>query len=69
MSTTANSLAFSAAEAAFPDSLPSLSHEPTELSKGEATGELGMDDGADLGGHGLLSRPALPQGRRSLFRR
>jgi hypothetical protein len=65
MSTTANSLASIAAEAASPDTLPSLSRDSTAL----ANGELGMDDGADLGGHGLLSRPALPQGRRSLFRR
>ena len=69
MSTTANSLASSAAEAASPDILPSPSHDPTALAKGEATAELGMDDSADLGGQGLLSRPALPQGRRSLFRR
>jgi hypothetical protein len=69
MSTTANSLASIAAEAASPDTLPSLSRDSTALANGEANGELGMDDGADLGGHGLLSRPALPQGRRSLFRR
>lgn len=69
MSTTANSLAFNTAEAATPDSLPILPHEPTPLAEGEAAGELGMDDGAEQSRHRLLSGPALPQGRRSLFRR
>lgn len=40
---------------------------PAIASDAEVFG--GMDDGADLGGHTLLSRAAVPQGRRSLFRR
>jgi hypothetical protein len=36
---------------------------------GERYGEPVSEDGADLGGHTLLSRSPAPQGRRSLFRR
>lgn len=39
------------------------------MPNGENQTEFRMEDGVDLGGHTLLSRPSAPQGRRSLFRR
>ena len=66
MSNTQNSLPASVAEPASFDSVPSA---PSALPDGERRGELGMAEGADSGGHNLLSRSSAPQGRRSLFRR
>jgi hypothetical protein len=60
-------LSASDAEPAAADSVSDDASGPGADHKG--CGEFGMDDGADLGGHTLLSRPPTPQGRRSLFRR
>ncbi len=69
MSEAENSLPDSHAEAG------SLQPTPVETSgletgqDGGPCGESELGNGADLGGHTLLSRPHGPQGRRSLFRR
>jgi hypothetical protein len=69
MSKAQDSLPTSNAKPASPDPVPGHSSAPVAMAHGEAWGEPGMDDGAGSGGHTLLSRPSLPQGRRSLFRR
>jgi hypothetical protein len=69
MSTSVNGLTVRDARSASPDSLLDHASSLPALTKGEPTGELGMDDGTNVSGHSLLSRPSLPQGRRSLFRR
>lgn len=48
---------------------PEPMQDAPPVSATMAHGEVRTDDGADLGGHTLLSRPPVPQGRRSLFRR
>ena len=67
MSKAANSLTVSDAESVTSEPLPDSS--TVALTQGEVAGEPGVGPGADLAGHGLLSRPTPPQGRRSLFRR
>lgn len=42
---------------------------PATISSAEPFGDYDAAEGADLGGHTLLSGAAVPQGRRSLFRR
>ncbi len=69
MSEAANSQTVSNAERASRDPLSDHPSTPVVLAKGEAAGRFEIDDGTSLGGHKLLSRPSLPQGRRSLFRR
>jgi hypothetical protein len=69
MSNAQNGLPASDAVPASAESAPDDASGLGAGADGEAGGEFGMDDGADLGGHTLLSRPAAPQGRRSLFRR
>jgi hypothetical protein len=48
---------------------PDYASGMVKVADGEHCGEFQMDNGADLGGRALLSRPSAPQGRRSLFRR
>jgi hypothetical protein len=55
------------AESVASETLPSYPASP--VADGVAAGEGGMDAGANIGAHALLSRPSLSQGRRSLFRR
>lgn len=69
MSEAANSRTVSSAEATSRDPLSDDPSIPIVLAKAEAGAEFKMCDGAGLDGHGLLSRPSLLQGRRSLFRR
>ncbi len=69
MSEAPNSLPASEAESAFPESATEDASGLVAGADGEDCDEFGMDNGTNLGGHTLLSRPALPQGRRSLFRR
>ncbi len=69
MSKDQDSLPARSAEPASPDLVSDHPSGPVAMAHGEAWGEHGMDDGAGLGGHTLLSRPSPPQGRRSLFRR
>jgi hypothetical protein len=69
MSSTQNSLSASEAE---PVSLESAADQISGLVAGtdtESCGDFWTDNGPDVGGHTLLSRPSGPQGRRSLFRR
>ena len=65
MSHAQDSLSASHADPASSDSASTLVAGPDR----EPCGESGMNDGADSGGHTLLSRAPAPQGRRSLFRR
>ena len=48
---------------------PDPTSAPASGAHGEPSLEYGTDNSGDLGGHTSLSRPAAPQGRRSLFRR
>jgi hypothetical protein len=66
MSETQNSPPSSDAGPASADRACDGSSVPAGSADGEA---FGMDEGSDLGGHTLLSRPPAPRGRRSLFRR
>lgn len=68
MSEVQNSLP-SSDESASPESTPDHASGLVAGADGENCGKFRMDNGADLGGHTLLSRPPAPQGRRSLFRR
>lgn len=55
-----NSLQASDAESEVPEPAPEAA-EPGSVG--------GTEEGMELDGHTLLSRPEVPQGRRSLFRR
>ena len=69
MSDAQNSLSGTDAEPGSPE--PERDHASglMGMQNGENRTELRMEDGADLGGHTLLSRASAHQGRRSLFRR
>jgi len=69
MSKAQNSLLASDARPASPKSAPDQASGLAAVADGEPCVEFGTGNGADLGGHTLLSRPAAQQGRRSLFRR
>jgi len=69
MSDAQNSLSGTDAEPGSPESERENASGLMGMQNGENRTELRMEDGADLGGHTLLSRPAAHQGRRSLFRR
>jgi len=69
MNTDPDSLKAGDAEPASPEAVSELGCGLVAGANREPCGEFGINDGADLGGHTLLSRPAVPQGRRSLFRR
>jgi hypothetical protein len=56
-------------KSASPEAGPDHHASSASVPDSEACGALDMDDGADFGGHTLLSRSPAPQGRRSLFRR
>ena len=69
MSETQNSLPSSHSEAGSRDCTMNDTSELVEGVGGKPCSEFGIDEGGELGGHTLLSRPSAPQGRRSLFRR
>jgi hypothetical protein len=69
MSDAQNSLSGTDAEPGSPESERDHASGLMGMPNGENRTELQMEDGADLGGHTLLSRPSAQQGRRSLFRR
>ena len=69
MSEAQNSLPASDAESVSAESAPDRTYGPAAEAGGEPSGGFRMESGSDVGGHTLLSRPAVPQGRRSLFRR
>ena len=68
MSNAQDNLTASHAEPGSPGSSPDPDSGPVTVAHAEAWAAHVMDNGADLGGHTLLSRPPAPQGRRSLFR-
>lgn len=57
------------ASSASPAPVPSRPSGPVTMGFGGAWGEPPRDDDSGLGGHTLLSRPSVSQGRRTLFRR
>jgi hypothetical protein len=69
MTDAPNGLPSGHAEPWFPESQLNVATGQMGMAAGENRNELRMEDGVDLGGHTLLSRPSAPQGRRSLFRR
>lgn len=69
MNTPRDSLPASDAERVPSSSMPEHSFGPVASADRAVCAEFGRGDGAELGGHTLLSRPPAPQGRRSLFRR
>ena len=70
MSDGQNSLPASPAESGSSEASPDQASEMVAgAADGEPHGEFGMENGADLGGHTLLARAPVPEGRRSLFRR
>ena len=69
MTDAQKSLPSADAEPWFPESQLNRATGQMGMAAGENRTELRMVDGADLGGHTLLSRAPAPQGRRSLFRR
>jgi hypothetical protein len=69
MNDTQNSLPSGDAEPGSPEFEPDHASGLMGMANGENRTEFRMEDGVDLGGHTLLSRPSAQQGRRSLFRR
>jgi hypothetical protein len=69
MSGAQNSLPASDAESVSAESAPDRAYELAAGPGREPFCGPKVDNGSDVSGHTLLSRPALPQGRRSLFRR
>lgn len=69
MSNAQTGLQASDAEPAFSEAVADGGSDLTTAVAGEPCSDFTMNDGSDLGGHTLLSRAAVPQGRRSLFRR
>lgn len=69
MSETQNSVISSQSEAGSRDRTMNDTSGRVEGAGGKPRGEFEIDEGGELGGHTLLSRPPAPQGRRSLFRR
>jgi len=69
MNDTQNSLPRSGAKPGSPESKQDHASRLMGKANGEIRSEFRMDNGTDLGGHTLLSRPSAQQGRRSLFRR
>lgn len=65
MNKVQNSLPITDGEFSQPEAVQADASAPARMVQGEVL----MDEGADSGGNTLLSRPAAPQGRRSLFRR
>ena len=69
MSEAQNSIPASDAESVSAESAPDRAYVLAAGDGGEPSGGFRTESGSDIGGHTLLSRPAVPQGRRSLFRR
>ncbi len=69
MNQSQNGRPASNAEPTSPESAPDHVYGLVTRAGDEPSGEFGMDNDAGSGGHTLLSRPPLPQGRKSLFRR
>ena len=69
MSKAQESCPATGAEPAAAVSAAAHGYGPAARPDGAPGGDIGRNDGADLGGHTSLSRPAPPQGRRSLFGR
>ena len=69
MSEAQNSLPASETESVSAGSAPDRAYGLAAEAGGEPSGGFRTESGSDLGGHTSLSRPAVPQGRRSLFRR
>lgn len=69
MSKIQYSLPAGVTELGSPDISPDYPTGRLATASDEGRGEPGLDFGRSLGGHSLLSRSSLPQGRRSLFRR
>ena len=69
MGDTTNGLKVSDTEPETREPLPNQPSSPAQAEIGEYGRELGMKYSPGPTGDGLLSRPTLPKGRRSLFRR
>jgi len=69
MSNVQSNLPVTNGASALPEPVQDASSGHGPMSQGEPGMDAGADQGADPYEHSLLSRPAAPQYRRSLFRR
>ncbi len=69
MSNVQSNLSVTDGSPALPEPVQDASSGHVPMSQGEPGMDAGADQGAGAGEHSLLSRPAAPQYRRSLFRR
>jgi hypothetical protein len=69
MSNVQSNLPVTDGASALPEAVQDASSGHVPMSQGEPGMDAGADQGAGPYEHSLLSRPAAPQYRRSLFRR